>query len=293
MASADKPRVACEISPERVIAARVADSGSALDVFAARTVPAGALLPTLGTGSVVNAGALRDSVSDALATVGARSREIIALVPDVAVRIVLLDFEELPDRRDDADAVVRFRLKKSLPFDADHASLSYDVHRGNGAVKVVAAVSPPGVVEEYESVIRDAGYSPGVVLPSMLAALGGVEAAQPTLVVKIDTGSTSVAIVKNNDLLLYRTLESTRTGLPEAASLADEIYPSLVFFQDHYGMKVERILLAGVASARDLGAALETHTGAKVEDLVSSAQAGQSGNLPSSLLAGVLGALIG
>ncbi len=293
MASSDKPGVACEITPERVIAARAADSGTALDVFSARVVPAGALAPALGPGNVVDAAALRQSVSDALATVGSRSREIIVLLPDVAARIVLLDFEELPDGRQEADSVVRFRLKKSLPFDADHAALSYDVRRNNGGIRVVAAVSPPGVVEEYEGVIRDSGYSPGVVLPSMLAALGNVEATVPTLVVKLDSGSTSVAIVKENDLLLYRTLESARSSAPDAASLADEIYPSLVFFQDNYGMKVERILLAGMASARDLGAALETHTGAKVEDLVSAARAGSSGNLPPSLLAGVVGALIG
>jgi len=38
--------------------------------------------------------------------------------------------------------VVRFRLKKSLPFDVEKAALSYDVQRNNGSVQVVAAVSP-------------------------------------------------------------------------------------------------------------------------------------------------------
>jgi len=39
--------------------------------------------------------------------------------------------------------------------------------------------------EEYESAFRDAGYSPGVSWPSMLAALGAADAERPTLVVKV------------------------------------------------------------------------------------------------------------
>jgi type IV pilus assembly protein PilM len=307
MASSDKPRVACEITSERVIAARAADSG-AVEVVSARTLPPGSLAPALATPNVGNTGALREAISDALAAVGPRSRDVIAVVPDAAVRVVLLDFEELPERRQDADSVVRFRLKKSLPFEADQAALSYDARRASGsraraavardgmqdgAIKVIAAVAPPGVLEEYESLFRDAGYSPGVVLPSMLASLGAVEATAPTLTLKVDLNSTSVAIVQRDDLLLYRTLENAHADRLDAAALADEIYSSLVFFQDNYGMKVERILLGGLASAQEIGPALEAQTGVRVSDLVSASQVGGQSSLAPSLLAGVVGALLG
>ncbi len=291
MAVLDIPRVACEIAPERIIAARANDSGTVIDVLSTRTLPAGALVPGLGAANVVNAPAVRDAVVDTLASIGGRGRDVIAVLPDSAVRIVLLDFDSLPDKQQDADPVVRFRLKKSLPFDVEDAALSYDVRRSNGTVRVVAAVTPTAVREEYESVFRDAGYSPGVVVPSMLSALGPVVAIEPTLILKVDSNTTSVAIVKGGDLLLYRTLENARTGTISAEALADDIYPSLVFFQDTYGSSVGRILLAGLASARELGPALEAQTGAKIGDLVSGSQANQ-GNLPASLTAPVIGALI-
>jgi type IV pilus assembly protein PilM len=50
---------------------------------------------------------------------------VIAILPDTSVRVVLLDFETLPAKRDEAEAVVRFRLKKSLPFDPADARISY------------------------------------------------------------------------------------------------------------------------------------------------------------------------
>ncbi len=288
MTGLDIPRIACELSAERVIAARANDAATAIDVLATRSLPPGALVPGLSGANVGNAAAVREAVSDSLAAVAGRARDVIAVLPDSAIRIVLLDFDSLPERRQDADPVVRFRLKKSLPFDIEDSALSYDTRRVNGAVRVVAAVMPTAVREEYEALFRDAGYSPGVIVPSMLSALGSVDATEPTLVLKVDSNTTSVAIGKSGDLLLYRTLENARTGTLAAEALADDIYPSLVFFQDTYGTNVTRILLAGMASARELGAALEAQTGARVSDLVSG---GTQGNLPASYTAPVLGAL--
>lgn len=292
MATLDIPRIACEIALERVIAARANDAGTSIDVLSTRALPAGALVPGFAGSNVANLPAMRDAVSDTLASVGGRGRDVIVILPDSTVRIVLLDFDSLPEKRQDADPVVRFRLKKSLPFDIEDSALSYDTHRSNGAVRVVAAVTPTAVREEYESIFRDAGYSPGVVVPSMLSALGPVDALEPVLILKVDTNTTSVAIVKSNDLLLYRTLENARSCTPTAEILADDIYPSLVFFQDTYGSNVTKILLAGLASARELGGALEAQTGTKVSDLVSGSQFPQ-GSLPASLTAPVIGALLG
>lgn len=288
----DKPRLACEISPDRVIAARAGDGGT-LGAFSSRTLPAGSLLPSLTGGNIAGRDALRQAISDTVSAVGGRSRDVIAVLPDAAVRIALLDFDTLPDKRQEADGVVRFRLKKSLPFDVEQASLSYTVERSNGQVRAVAAVAQTSVLQEYESAFREAGLQPGVVLPSMLAALGSVDASQPTLVVKADAATTSLAIVQDDRLLLFRTLENSSAEVLDVNRLAEDIYPSLVFFQDNYGVSVERVLVGGVVAAEKLGPALQAQTGASIEDLVVHSQLGSAslGNLPASLLAGVLGAL--
>ena len=117
-------------------------------------------------------GEVADTIRETLNSLGSHSRDVIALLPDAAVRVVLLDFETLPSNRQEAEGVVRFRLKKSLPFDVEKAKVSYHAQPANDAVRVVAAVALTTVIEEYESAFLQAGYSPGVVLPSMLAALG-------------------------------------------------------------------------------------------------------------------------
>src|SRR4051812_27629714 len=169
MPAIDIPRIPCEISPERIIAARANDAGNAIDVLSTRTLPAGALVPGLSAANFVSPASVRDAVTDSLASVGSRGRDVVVVLPDAAVRVVLLDFETLPEKRQDADPVVRFRLKKSLPFDVEESALSYDIRRANGTVRAVAAVTPRSVLTEYETLIRDAGFNPGIVIPSMLA----------------------------------------------------------------------------------------------------------------------------
>jgi type IV pilus assembly protein PilM len=206
---------------------------------------------------------------------------------------MLLDFETLPEKQIDADAVVRFRLKKSLPFDIDQSAVSFDRQGSGDQIRVIAAVTPRNVLEEYESLVRDAGYNPGTVMPSMLASLGLVDASRPTMVIKVEQGTTTFAIVDQDQLLLYRSLDNGGKSVT-GESVVDDVNTSLVYFEDRYGVTVERVLVTGVQSVQDLQEALSASGNIRVEELVSSstASAGGSGNVSKSVLAGVVGALV-
>ncbi len=275
---------------DRVIAARAGDHGATVEVSTTRALPAGVLTPSLLSENVQDGNVLRQVISDALATVGGRSREVCVLLPDAAARVVLLEFDALPDKIHEAEPVVRFRLKKSLPFDVEKAVLSFQAFPFDSGVRVVAAVALSSVLQEYESAFREAGYNPGVVLPATLAALGPVEAQAPTLVVKLDATTTCVAMLNREQLLLYRTIENAGGTAIDPDSLAEEVYPSVVFFEDTYGTRVERILLADVSGTEELAAALEAQTGIRPQELVRPAQVGTVAGGPRSLLAGVVGA---
>src|SRR5438105_5451459 len=41
------------------------------------------------------------------------------VIPDYAVRMAILDFEEFPAREEDRNALIRFRLRKTVPFHID------------------------------------------------------------------------------------------------------------------------------------------------------------------------------
>jgi type IV pilus assembly protein PilM len=292
--SGSKPRVACEISADRVLAGRVADNGELLAVCAAQELSPGSVVPDLIENNLRQPDSVSQTIRDTLDSVAGRTHDVIAVLPDASVRVALLDFDTLPTSHSEAEGVVRFRLKKSLPFDVDKAKVSYHAQASGEGVRVVAAVALTSVIEDYESAFREAGYSPGVVLPSMLAALGAADAQRPTLVVKVDAHTTSIAILENEQLLLFRTLENTRGLNISGEQLAEEVYPSVVFFQDTYHLNIERIYVAGLGESGGTAPALRAQTGAEVRELVSASQLGSTagGPIPRWRMAGVVGALL-
>lgn len=289
-----KPKLACEIGVDRVLAGRVMGDGSGLEACAAHVLREGAVVPDLVEDNLRLPSLVRGGIEEALGSVAGRTKDVIAIVPDAAVRVMLVEFDTLPSDREEALGVVRFRLKKSLPFDIDKAKVSYHAQKIGDEVKLVAAVATSSVIEGYEAAFREAGFDPGVVLPSTLAALGAAEGKRPTMVIKVDAQTTSIAILNDDQLQLFRTLENPHGIMISADQLAEEVYPSVVFFQDTYHLNIEQIYVAGLPEAASAAPALGTQTGADVQELISSAQLGTTaiGSVPRWRMAGVVGALV-
>jgi type IV pilus assembly protein PilM len=214
-----RPRLACEVRAEGVIAARAEDAFAVLSAVSRvpladkSVVPRlnaveGSEPPTLG-GDAAGRAAVVAAVRKVLEAVCLRSREVTLIVPDAAVRVLLLEFDELPAKPAEALPIVRFRLKKLLPFDADDAAVSYQVMAtAKSSLQVLAVAMPRELLADYELVVREAGFEPGAVLPSTLAALAGLpESAAPVLVVNAGRDGVTTAIVKAGVLLLHRTVD--------------------------------------------------------------------------------------
>jgi len=210
-----RPRLAVEIRAEGIVAARAENAAALLAAVAKADVARQAVVPGLKAGNITDRIAVAAAVRSALDQVSGKGsergvgRDVTIVVPDGAVRVLLLDFDQLPSKPAEALPVVRFRLKKLLPFDADTAAVSYQIMSNQrDAVRVLAVATPRDVLDEYESVVSAAGYMPGAVLPSTLAALAGLDAADaPALVVNVGSGWVTTAIVQGGILLLHRSLD--------------------------------------------------------------------------------------
>ncbi|MDP9050845.1 MAG: hypothetical protein M3O31_09020 [Acidobacteriota bacterium] len=241
-----RPRLACEVRAEGVVAARAEDASAVLSAVSRVALADGVVVPHLRTGEAgvtvaspvgnsaasgfvgsVAAGAagratLVAAVRSALEAVSLKTRDVTLVVPDSAVRVLLLDFDELPAKAAEALPVVRFRLKKLLPFDADEAAVSYQVMATTrGVVQVIAVAMPLQVLNDYESMVREAGFEPGAILPSTLAALAGLDEDEiPRLVVNVGREGVTTAIVKGGLLLLHRTVDLGRDMAAEVRAAA-------------------------------------------------------------------------
>jgi type IV pilus assembly protein PilM len=156
------------------------------------------------------------AIRKAVDSVSQRARDLTLIVPDGAVRVLLLDFDALPAKSAEALALVRFRLKKLVPFEVDHAAVTYQtLSSSRDSVQVLAVAMPGDLLAEYESVVREAGFEPGAVLPSTLAVLAGMRTAErPALIVNASHEAVTIAIVRAGILLLHRTVDLTSDTSP-------------------------------------------------------------------------------
>lgn len=232
-ASGTRPRLACEILPQGVVAARSESAVSPIAAVARVTLAAGAVQPGLKPGNIADRVAviagLRRVLEEIGVRPGSRGADMTLVIPDAAVRVLLLDFDTLPTRLSEALPIVRFRLKKTLPFEADDAMISYQVmSTSKTLVRVLAVAIPRDVLSEYESVAREAGFEPGAVLPSTLAAVAGLNEDAATLLVNATLTGVTTAIVRNGILLLHRGVDLQPVAAGTPATL-----PPALFEPDH------------------------------------------------------------
>ena len=225
-----RPRLACEIASSGVVAARSPEPGLPLAAVARADLAEGAITPSLKPGNVADRvaaiAALRRSLEAVGGRANARNADLTLVIPDAAVRVLLLDFDSLPNKLSEALPIVRFRLKKLLPFDADEAMISFQImSTSRTVVRVLAVAMPRDVLSEYESVAREAGFEPGAVLPSTLAALAGLPDAEgASLLINANPTGITTAIVRGGVLQLHRTVELAGLAAATPANLPSALF---------------------------------------------------------------------
>ncbi len=216
---------------------------------------------------------------------GSRKRRRAALIlPDYAVRVTVLDFDDFPSDARQQASLVRFRLKRTVPFDVESAALSFHAQparsKGSKKVDVVAAVAPLEIVAHYEAPFRLAGFHPGLVTTSTLAALDLVPAAGLRLLAKRTGRVLSVAVADDGMLRLVRAIELADFHADE---IAGHLFPTLAYVEDHLGAAPAALHVCGFGpDAEPFAAWLQSELGVKVEALAS--RWGRPGEFDAGLL---------
>lgn len=257
--SAVRPRLACEIAPDGILAAGSASTESPLDKTAFAplrdSISAGLSLPFFNDREAVR-GALKSSLD----TVSPNGHDWTVILPDACTRVVLLDFDTLPAKSQEILPLVRFRLRRMIPFDVDAAAVSYQLLKPsnaatrNGPVQVIAAAMPAEVRAEIESLVRECEREPGTLLPATLAALAALPDTGSHLLVHTGKESMTTAITRNGELLLYRRTEHLEA---EPEEMAQSVLVAAAYYEDTLHAPLEEVWVAGLETPEVLRSHLE------------------------------------
>ena len=291
-----RPRLACEITLPGVVAARQENPLESAAITAFASLLPGSVVPSLTAPNFPHPGRIVAALKQALDQVVERDRKVTLVIPDAAVRVLLLDFDSLPEKTAEALPIIRFRLRKLLPFEVDDAAISYQVMtRLNDQVRALVAVTPQAVLAEYESVVREAGYEPGAVLPSTLCAIAAIPDDSDALVINQNAVCITTAITKQSEVLLHRTLELPENAGNDIPEIQQAVSVAIAYFEDSLSVPLESLFYVGPGGATAFDIILnQPDSGAahiRVRDLVEPPVTGGISPVPVGILAGVTGAL--
>ncbi len=241
--------LAIEVAPERVAAARWSRTG-ALDGYAVEPLPVGALIPSAVETNITNIAAVKAAVANVCDRLRSRDEDVAMILPDTVIRVFLQHFEEFPRTAAEAVPMLRWKLKKSVPFEADETLISYMRQAPREAgVDVVTALARFRIVREYESLVEGIGLRPGVVLSSSLAAISLLEDGKPTLLARVSGSALTTAIVRHGVLCGYRCTELPAPGANLTPQmLLEEIFPVAAYYQDTWQESIQSVRVAGLDS---------------------------------------------
>jgi len=291
------PLVACEIAPDYVAAAHWTRGGSGLEGFAIEPLPPGAIGPSAVETNLLLAAEVRSAVGRVFARLRTKAQVVALLVPDPVVPVFVLHFDVFPRRTAEAEPLLRWRLKKSVPFEAEETLISFmrQAPREEG-VDIVTALARLRIIREYEQLMQSVGMSPGVVLSSTLAALPLLEDGRPALLARVAGKTLTTAIVREGILWRYRCIElpGDQSEL-SPQNLLDEIYPVVASYQETWKEGIAVIRLAGLGQRVDeFREPLERELNCPAASLLASAKSeGRLGSDLQSLADRDLDALVG
>jgi type IV pilus assembly protein PilM len=262
-------------------------------VFAFEPLRPGILVPGISELNMTSPEAVSLAIRNALGAVSPSTRFVTVVIPDTAVRVFVLDFDALPARASEAIPVLRFRLRKMVPFDVEHAGLSYQIlTQTKTEARVLVAVLPSNILDEYETVVRAAGYEPGSVMPSALAALATLESEEPLLAACLSKVAITTSITRGDDLLLYRTLDLPEDPEQRLLEVQRSVAVAAAYYEDKVSVLPRELYFAGNGSAAEFERWFGTSE-LKIIDLAPRPSTGVATNLANMSVAGLTGALAG
>jgi type IV pilus assembly protein PilM len=243
------PPVAIEIAPDRIAAARWSRTGS-LDGFAVEALPPGAIVPSAVETNLVNIAAVKSAISNACSRLRAKEEDVALLLPDPVIRVFVQHFDEFPRSPQEAIPMLRWKLKKSVPFEVEETLISYMRQKPREAgVDILTSLARLRIIREYELVVEAAGLFPGVVLSASLAALTLLDDAKPALMARISGTSLTTAIVREGILGGFRCTElPARAAELTPQTLLEEIFPVAAYYQDTWQEGIQSVCLAGLGA---------------------------------------------
>jgi hypothetical protein len=213
---------------------------------AVRQLEAGALEPLPSRPNLVKQEVVRRAIGEVLESVGNGHGRLGILLPDPSVRVAILRFETLPDHREEAEALVRWKMGGILPFPPEEARVSCQLlSKGDQSVELLAMALRNSVVAEYEAAFEAVSAGPALVLPATAALLPLLPAGSQgsDVLVHVCSGSVTTVVVAGDGIGFWRNRLLERHTAEGEGEVVREIARVVATCRDHLKSEIEDLYI--------------------------------------------------
>lgn len=251
----EPPGVGVEFRPGEIVIARFDEGGRGeMDLCLRAPIPPGVVDFSMLRPNLIEPEALAAFIQKLFDEAGVKGGRIGLTLPDMLARISVVELPGAPRSSTEAKKLLRFRVKKSLPFDADEARLSYQAVPGSPSF--LTGIMHEEVPAQYERLFADLGFHVGVIETSSLSLLKLWEPVvaetlspeQDYFFLNLEETYFTVSLVRNRSrLVLVRTvghrsplldteaLDLRERPSYEAEDLLRELLPTFIYYQEKLG----------------------------------------------------------
>lgn len=241
------PAVALEVNSLEIVLVRVRHRRGrpTVETIEARPLPEQGPVSTVARPHLAKPQEVAARVREAFEASGSRPGKVSLILPDNLAKLTLMSLPERPASRKQLQEIIRFKLRKTVPFRLEDAAISYQFLGGNDKEPtVLVAVMLRSVVEQYERVLQEIGARPGLVAlctPSLfnlyrseMARAAGADG--DVALLNCAHSYFSLLILRGEQLIFYRCKSfapADQDGSPAPnGSLSRELATSLSYYQE-------------------------------------------------------------
>jgi type IV pilus assembly protein PilM len=219
-------------------------------------LPAGALAPAPLGGAVGDAEALGRAVAELVRRFAEPPKQASLVLPDLWARAAAVELGSLPEKADLREEILRFRLRKLVPFRVEELRLEAapiaPVAGQEDPIRALVLYAAEAVCAGFERAFEAAGVGLGQITSSTLARLRAVSAAggrdgRLEAVATVEPAGFALVFARGGEPVAWRQ-KAFVAGLDEAERtplLAAELRLTRTFLDERLGGDpLERVVLA-------------------------------------------------
>ena len=169
-------------------------------------IPEGVIQPSFIEKNIIEPEVLKEEFSKAVRKMSIKGKDIALVFPELSQKTFTFPFDSLPGTSREREQIIRFRIKKGMPFLPEDARISYDLVPRDSGLRAVVLLTRANIIKEYEEFFRLFGLNVRTAVPPSVGLINllGIGSEGNCFLLNIEKESFSLSLYKGPEFILSR-----------------------------------------------------------------------------------------